>query len=387
MSYLERALGFGTTTDAASVADSLLSDLADDTDASAIVGKVEQRTDDTDGVSVDEVVARMRDESNPVDAEFRADILTNLFQTVDEYAANPTRNELAGELIGFLETAETEGLLTENGFENATSAAEAGDIERLQDIVASDPKLQTAVTNDAVAERLLSKLDVDADTIDEAATLLSEPDTDDADTETNTDTMADDTDDKQDEGDGQMNAVALMEQLDAFDSDDVAAVERTAELTGQSVEEVAGDIVGDMLDLPGAGGSDNAEPDMNADDYDDKDGEDTEEDRMGDTEGDGTTDAKTEGVVTEDELDSKLESFEDRLLDSVTDAVTSDETVTQIGQKLGESDEAREALADNLMEDVDEKLESDGYVTPSPTQTADESSGKAADLLMGGGDD
>jgi len=38
------------------------------------------------------------------------------------------------------------------------------------------------------------------------------------------------------------------------------------------------------------------------------------------------------------------------------------------------------------MDDVDEKLESDGYVTPSPTQTADESAGKAADLLMGSDD-
>lgn len=382
MSIIQRLRGTSDTKTTADFAADILGQFENDPIAAEAVGLAEQKTDGVD-VSVDDVVAQMRDESDAFDADFRAEILVDLFGLVDEYAqsSGETRNELAGELVGFLNDAEAYDLLTENGFENAKSAAEAGDVERLQDIVSSDPDLQAAVQDDGVLAQLKEKVEWDVDS------LLADTK---ADADTQTDSMADkdkDEDTKQDEGNGKMNAVALMEQLDAFDSDDVAAVERTAEMTGQPVEEVAGEIVGDMLDL-GNGGAGNEEPDMNADDYDEDDEEVSEEDKMSDTDGDAGTDTKSESgdVVTSDQLDSKLSDFEDRLLDSVADAVTADETVAQIGQKLGESDEAREAIADGLMDDVDEKLETDGYVTPSPTQTADGEAGKAADTLLGSDD-
>lgn len=381
MSIIQRLRGTSDTKTTADFASDILGQFENDPIAAEAVGLAEQKTDGVD-VSVDDVVAQMRDESDAFDADFRAEVLVDLFGLVDEYANadSGTRNELAGELVGFLNDAQAYDLLTENGFENAKSAAEAGDVERLQDIVSSDPDLQAAVQEPSVLERLKEKVEWDVDS------LLADTKAD-ADDTTETDSMAEhdkDEDTKQDEG-GRMTALTLMEQLDEFDADDVAAVERTAELTGQGVEEVAGEIVTDRLDLPaGDGGS--AEVDENADeyadDYDDKD----EEDKMSESDGDSGTDAKSEDVVTSSELDSKLESFKDSLLDSVSEAMTDPETVAQIGQKLGESDEAREAIADGIIDDVDEKLESEGFVTPSPTQTADESSGKAADTLIGGDD-
>lgn len=384
MSIYQRLLGRHDTKTAVDLASDILGQFDTDPIAAEAVGLAEQKADGTN-VSVDDVVAQMRDESDAFDADLRADILTNLFDVVDEYANSDasTRNSISGELVGFLEAAEHEDLLTANGYENAESAAQAGDIERLQDIIANDPKLREAVGNEPVFDRVAQKLDLGE------SDLLGEIESD-ADADTKTDnTMADDTDDKQDgEEGGKMSALDLMEQLDAFDSDKVEAVKQTAEMTGQPAEEVAADIVGDMLDLP-TGGSD--EPDMNAEEEPDEEPvnpeDEDETDGMADSDGDSTTDSMTENAITEDELDSKLESFREGLIDSVTDAVTSEETVTEIGQKLGESDEAREAIADGLMDDVDEKLESEGMVTPSPTQTADENSGKAADTLLGTGDD
>lgn len=381
MSIIQRLRGTSDTKTTADFASDILGQFKNDPIAAEAVGLAEQKTDGVD-VSVDDVVAQMRDESDAFDADFRAEVLVDLFGLVDEYAqsSGETRNQLAGELVGFLNDAQAYDLLTENGFENAKSAAEGGDVERLQDIVSSDPDLQAAVQEPSVLERLKEKVEWDADS------LLADTKAD-ADDTTETDSMAEhdkDEDTKQDEG-GRMTALTLMEQLDEFDADDVAAVERTAELTGQGVEEVAGEIVSDRLDLPGGGGG-SAEVDENADeyadDYDDKD----EEDKMSESDGDSGTDAKSGDVVTSDQLDSKLGEFKDDLLDSVSEAMTDPETVAQIGQKLGESDEAREAIADGIIDDVDEKLESEGFVTPSPTQTADESSGKAADTLIGGDD-
>jgi hypothetical protein len=211
-------------------------------------------------------------------------------------------------------------------------------------------------------------------------------DVEDDDATSETDTMTEsetETDTKQEDGeggDGSLSALDLMEQLDQFDSDDVDAVMRTAEISGQDPEEVASGIVGDML--PNMGGSEpTEEPDMNAnkEDYDDE----PEEDTMADTK---TESEVPDDVVTAGELDEKLDSFRSDVVDSVTEAVTDDDTVKQIGQKLASDDEVRGDLADNLMDDVDEKLDQRG-TTPMPTQPPEGDSGRAADALMGGGDE